>query len=162
MSGSAHPKVALHLADVLHAERRLVGELIAILLQQRDAVAADDLAAVDRASHALQRSLFTLADARRRRRVIGEMLGANDANLPRLEALLGDQMTAEVDDARSQLVALAGALAREVETNRRILRQALVANDRHVATLVAIPETVAYRAPAALRTAAGSLIDFRG
>ena len=158
----AQPKIAAHLADVLHAERRLVGELIAILLEQRDAVSADDLAAVDRASHALQRSLFTLADARRRRRGIGEMLGAADASLPRLEALLGDHMTPEVDDARAQLVAVAGALAREVETNRRILRQALIANDQHVATLTAPAEVIAYRAKPAARRATGSLIDTRG
>jgi hypothetical protein len=60
------------------------------------------------------------------------------------------------------MVAVAGALAREVETNRRILRQALVANDHHVAMLTPVPEIIAYRPPAALRSVAGSLIDCRG
>jgi FlgN protein len=158
MTGALAPSIA-HLPaptaasaailDVLATEIRLVEELTGIVARQRDAVSADDLEAVDRTSYAIQRVLFTLNEARRRRHAIGQMLGAGDVAIGDLEDLLGDGMNDAIRDARASLRSAARRLSNEITVNRRILRLALDANDAYAARLTGAPAAVVYRDGAA-------------
>ncbi len=149
---------AIH--DVLATERRLVEELTAIVTRQRSAIGADDLETVDRTSHAMQRVLFTLHEARHRRRSIGRLLGGSDIPIGDIEDFLGDRMTDDVRSARVALRASARRLAAEVEVTRRVLRTALATNDAHAARLTgAVPALTYGDAPAAGAGRSGLLVN---
>lgn len=144
-AGLPAPAAAAAILDVLVTERRLVEELTGIVARQRDAVGADDLEGVDHTSYAMQRVLFTLNEARRRRRSIGQMLGAHDVAIADLEDVLGDGMNDAIREARSGLRTAACRLSDEIAVNRRILRLALDANDAHAARLTGAPSATVYR-----------------
>jgi hypothetical protein len=128
------------LLDALRSERRLLDELAATMLRQRAAVAADDLPAVDDSVFATHRILATLGQARVRRRQINRLLaGLEELPARDLDAVLGAQMTDDIRAARAELQASAGALAREVEVNRRVLRDALQTGDAHARVLAGAP-----------------------
>ena len=130
------------LTDALGSEWRLLQDLIAIMRRQREAVARDDLQAVDESVYATQRVLLTLGEARRRRRSLNRLMGeAEDAGLRRLDDVLGEQMTDALRAARDGLIAAALELSKEVEINRRVLRQALAAGDDYVRALYGASET---------------------
>jgi FlgN protein len=129
------------LTDALSSEWRLLQDLIAIMRRQREAVARDDLQAVDESVYATQRVLLTLGEARRRRRSLNRLMGeAEDAGLRRLDDVLGEQMTDALRAVRDGLIAAALELSKEVEINRRVLRQALAAGDDYVRALYGAPE----------------------
>ena len=132
------------LTDALGSEWRLLQDLIAIMRRQREAVARDDLQGVDESVYATQRVLLTLGEARRRRRSLNRLMGeAEDAGLRRLDEMLGEQMTDALRAARDGLMAAALELSKEVEINRRVLRQALAAGDDYVRALYGAPEAKA-------------------
>jgi len=127
--GPAGARLLAALADALQSERRLVEELTALILRQRASVAADDLQGVDDSVFGVQRVLFTLSEARRRRRTINAHLGhGEDITLNELLAALGSFASDELFVARDQLQHAARALAREVAINKQVLREALTAN----------------------------------
>lgn len=131
---------ALH--DALISERKLLDELIAQMRRQRAAVSTDDIQGVDDTTFSTHRVLATLGQARQRRRQINVLLGGNeDCKLSDLEEQLGDQFDARMREARQRLQQAADLLAREVGMNRKLLREALSANDQHVRTLVGAPST---------------------
>jgi flagellar biosynthesis/type III secretory pathway chaperone len=153
------------LTDVIRSESRLLRELLAVMQRQRDAVAADDLQAVEESVYATHRVLHTLNEARRRRRAINRALGESD-DLPirDLDGVLGVRMSDELRRARDELELLARALSNEVDVNRRVLRQALAAGDEYVRTLYGAAEPrVSYRAGSqaqdADRPAGGLLVN---
>jgi hypothetical protein len=114
------------LADALRSEYRLLDELVAVLQRQRCAVADEDLQTVEESVYSTHRVLNTLSEARRRRRSLNRLLGESDDLSTRgLEHALGARMTDELRAARDQLEAMAHVLSREVEVNRRVLREAL-------------------------------------
>ncbi|MCC6316099.1 MAG: flagellar export chaperone FlgN [Gemmatimonadaceae bacterium] len=124
------------LTDALRSERRLIDELVTAMHQQREAVAADDLASIDDSVFAVQRILLTLGEARKRRRTLNERLGQpGDLPLRDLIAALGPSATEELRVARDDLQVAAQRLARDVATNRQILREALATGEETVRSL---------------------------
>ena len=126
------------LLDSLRSEARLVEELAATMRRQRAAVAADDLQGVDDSVFATHRILATLGQARQRRRQLNRLLGADEEiAVHRLDELLGSQMTEPLRVARDGLQTAAQALAREVDVNRRVLRDAIASGESYVRALCA-------------------------
>jgi hypothetical protein len=124
------------LLDSLRSETRLVEELAATMRRQRAAVAADDLQGVDDSVFATHRILATLGQARQRRRQLNRLLGADEEiSVHRLDELLGVQMTDALRSARDGLQASAQGLAREVDVNRRVLRDAIASGESYVRAL---------------------------
>lgn len=128
------------LADALGSERRLLDELVLAMHQQREAVAADDLAAIDDSVFAVQRILLTLGEARKRRRTLNVRLGqAEDLPLRELLERLGPHATDALRIARDELQRAAQRLARDVATNRQLLREALASSEEMVRALAGVP-----------------------
>ena len=148
----SHSAAALDaLLDALRSERKLLDELAATMRRQRAAVGVDDLQAVDDSVFATHRILATLGQARVRRRQINRLLaGSDDLPARELDEILGAQMTDAMRSARDELQASASALSREVDVNRRVLRDALSTGEQHARVLVGAP---------ADRAAGGVLID---
>ena len=133
----ASPATLDALLDALRSERRLLEELAATMRRQRAAVGTDDLQSVDDSVFATHRILATLGQARVRRRQLNRLIaGVDDLPARDLERVLGDRMTDELRDARTELQTSAGALAREVDVNRRVLRDALKHGDAQTRLLV--------------------------
>ncbi len=128
------------LTDALTSERRLIEELVVAMHNQREAVAADDLAAIDDSVFAVQRILLTLGEARKRRRTLNARLGQPE-DLPLREILerLGPHATDTLRIARDELQRSAQRLARDVATNRQLLREALATSEEMVRTLAGVP-----------------------
>jgi hypothetical protein len=125
------------LLDALRSERRLLDELAATMRRQRTAVGADDLQAVDDSVFATHRILATLGQARVRRRQLNRLLaGVEELPARELDRVLGERMTDDLRGARDELQASAGTLAREVDVNRRVLRDALKTGDAQTRLLV--------------------------
>lgn len=162
----ATPSMLNALADAITTETRLLDELAQIMQRQRAAVAQDDIDQVDDSVYATHRVLLTLGEARRRRRSLNRLISDNDELAIReLEALLGGALPAALQQARVALRTSAETLTREVDTNRRVLRQAITAGDAYVRTLLGVeaPVASAYgRAPAPEPRAGGLLVDRRG
>ena len=124
------------LLDSLRSESRLIDELAATMRRPRAAVATDDLQGVDDSVFATHRILATLGQARLRRRAVNRLVvGVEELPVRMLEQVLGGQMTDAMRDARDGLQESAGVLSREVEINRRVLREALAAGDAHARVL---------------------------
>ena len=138
------PPAALDaLLDALRSERRLLDELVEIMRRQRSAVGTDDLQAVDDSVFATHRILATLGQARVRRRQINRLLvGVEELPARELDEALGEQMDDTLRGARDELQASAGVLAREVDVNRRLLRDALAGGDAQARALAGIPAAV--------------------
>lgn len=138
---TSFPPAALDaLANALSAERALINDLIDVMLRQRSAVGADDLQGVDDSVFATHRLLLTLGEARKRRRGINSVLGwREDAGVKQLDELLGAAMPARIRTERDELQAAARRLSREIEINRRILREALANNEAFVRAMRGAP-----------------------
>lgn len=131
-----HAVGAESVTDALRAERRQLDELVAIMRRQRAAVAADDLQGTNDSVFATHRVLLTLGEARRRRQTINRLLGGReDIGIRGLEEAMEDRMTDDLHDAFRALHETALTLARELEINRRVLREALASSDEYVRTL---------------------------
>jgi hypothetical protein len=129
------------LTNVIRSELRLLEELMAIIQRQRQAVAGDNLQLVEDCVYATHRVLHTLKEARRRRPAVNRMLGeSDDLSIHELDNVLGIRMSGELRKSRDELEMLARALSREVEVNRRVLRQALTAADGAAGALYGTPE----------------------
>jgi hypothetical protein len=135
--GGPHaPAVLDALLDSLRSERKLVEDLAATMRRQRTAVGSDDLQTVDDTVFATHRILATLGQARLRRRQLSRLLaGADEFPMRDLEDVVGPQMTDALRGARDDLQASAAALAREVDVNRRVLRDALSHGEAHARVL---------------------------
>lgn len=136
---SQWPPLVHGLADALQSERRLIDDLIAIMRQQREAVSVDNLQGVDDTVFAVQRVLLTLAEARKRRRSINVRLGQpEDMALRDLLEAMGPYATDDLRASREALQGSARTLAREVSTNRQVLREALTTGEDLVRTLAGV------------------------
>jgi phosphate uptake regulator len=139
ISPAQWPALLSSLADALVSERRLIDELIAIMQKQRESLAADDLQGVDDSVFSVQRVLHTLAEARKRRRSLNVRLGhPEDLSLRDLLESMGPYATDELRASREALQLSARNLAREVSTNRQILREALTTGEDLVRTLAGV------------------------
>jgi len=136
---SQWPPLVSGLADALASERRLIDELIQIMRQQREAVSADNLQGVDDSVFAVQRVLLTLGEARKRRRALNARLGQpEDIGLRDLLEAMGPYATDDLRASREALQGSARTLAREVSTNRQVLREALTTGEELVRTLAGV------------------------
>ena len=146
------------LYDALFSERRLLDDLITQMRRQRAAIGIDDIQGVDDSTFATHRILATLGQARQRRRQLNVLLGGSeDCSLRELEQQLGDQIDGRLREARARLQQAADVLAREVGMNRKLLREALSANDQYVRTLVGSPSTAStYALEGAVPASAGA------
>ena len=136
---SQWPPLVNGLADALQSERRLIDELIAIMRQQREAVSVDNLQGVDDSVFAVQRVLLTLGEARKRRRALNARLGQpEDIALRDLLEAMGPYATDDLRASREALQGSARTLAREVSTNRQVLREALTTGEEMVRTLAGV------------------------
>ena len=153
------------LVDAHHAERRLLDELVAIMRRQRSAVAGDDLQGVDDSVFATHRVLVTLGEARRRRRALNNALaGTDEVDARTLADVFGGHVPMALQEAREALRGVATALAKEVDVNRRVLREALASGDEHMRRLCGAAESRPDYAPAAASpapTSGGLLLDRR-
>lgn len=127
------------LLDALRTETRLLDSLLAVLRQQRTGVAQDDLQAVDEAIYSAQRILLTLAEARRHRRSLMQLMGgADDVSLDDLERALGPLMDDDVRRARDDLTSAARGLAADLDINRRVLQSAIRTGETYVKALYGV------------------------
>lgn len=131
------PSTVTSLVDALRTEARLLGDLAGIMRRQRESVAHDDLDGVDDSVFSTHRVLVTLQEARRRRRTLNHVLGeSDDLSVVALEEFFNGDLPPLVADAAEALRGSALALQQEVSVNRRVLREAISAGDRHVQMLV--------------------------
>lgn len=137
-AGGPHAPTTLDaLLDSMRSERKLLEDLAATMRRQRTAVGVDDLQTVDDTVFATHRILATLGQARLRRRQISRILaGVDEIPLRELEDVIGPQMSDPLRGARDELQASAQALSREVDVNRRVLRDALAHGESHARVLV--------------------------
>lgn len=148
------------LGDALHSEARLLADLIAIMRRQRDAVARDDLDAVDDSVFATHRVLVTLGEARRRRRSLNHMLGeGDDLSLSGIEDFFVGEAPEAVREAVAVVTREARLLQREVEVNRRVLRGAIDSADQYVRAMCGVAATPASGYPAAA-VAGGAAVTY--
>ena len=139
-SSALSPAAIDALTDALSAERKLISELTDVMLRQRNAVGADDLQGVDDSVFATHRLLLTLGEARKRRRGINTLLGwSEDAGVKQLDELLGAAMSPRLRSERDDLQTAARHLSREIEINRRVLREALANNEAFVRVMCGAP-----------------------
>lgn len=145
------------LTNAVTSEVRLLEDLIGIMRRQRKAVAGDDLQGVDDSVFATHRVLVTLAEARRRRRSLNQLVGGNeDLPLRNIEELLGERMTEDLHLAREGLHAAALTLSQEVEANRHLLREALASGTDYVRAIYGSNEPPTSYAPSTQRSEADS------
>jgi flagellar biosynthesis/type III secretory pathway chaperone len=128
------PPAALEaLTEALASEHKLIDELTTVMLRQREAVSVDDLQAVDDSVFATHRLLLNLGEARKRRRSINKMLGyTEELGVRQLGEVLGAQMTPRLHTERDELQDAARRLSKEIDINRRILREALANSESFV------------------------------
>ena len=93
-------------------------------------MARDDLVVVDETVYSAQRVFRTLAEARRQRRALLEILGVDrEVNLNLLEELLGSRMTLDLRLASEELLETARRLSGELNVNKKILQGAIASGD---------------------------------
>jgi hypothetical protein len=159
------PHAALDaLCNALTAEKVLIDELIEVVLRQRAAVAVDDLQAVDDTVFATHRLLLTLGEARKQRRSINQLLGCSeDTGVKQLADALGPWMTPQLRTERDALQDAARRLSREIEINRRVLREALANSESFVRAMHGAPVEAAqqgYGAPTPAAYSRGGVAAF--
>lgn len=144
------------LTEALVSERSLLDDLVAVMLRQRQAVREDDLDAIENGVFTTHRLLTTLGEARKRRRMLVQMLAGSDGvGIEGLEKALGMRMSPALAEALDSIRATATTLSREVAINRQLLREALEASDAYVRMLYT-PDTAASYPAEIRRTDAGS------
>ncbi len=134
-TASASPSLATldTLSAALAAETRLVNDLTAVVLQQRTAIANDDIQVVDDTVFTTHRLLLTLEQARTRRRTLYRLLGYDeDVTVLNLEEIFGSRMTPELRAERATLQQAAERLSREIGINRGILQETLAQGDAYI------------------------------
>ena len=128
--GRNRPTDVRALARALDGEAKLLTDLLGVLERQRDAVAKDDLDAVDTTVFDAQRILLSLGQARRRRRsLLGLAAGNEGLPLRELPRLLGETMDMELASAIDRVTGIADRVQRQMALNRQILDGAIRTGD---------------------------------
>ena len=150
------------LIESLNDEARMLDTMANIMRAQRDAVARDDIDAVDQSVFATHRLLVNLGEARRRRRQINVLLGeTEDLSVASISDFFGGTMPAGVDEAATRLADAGRALQREVEINRRVLRHAIESGDRYVRALAGVGTPLGSSTVESRPDIGGALVDRR-
>ncbi|HEY0777725.1 MAG TPA: hypothetical protein VGD56_07140 [Gemmatirosa sp.] len=153
---AAAPAVVTALIEALRTEHRFVDDLAATMRRQRAAVGSDDLETVDDTVFATHRLLATLGQARLRRRQLARLVaGSDDVPIRHIRTRAAAAAATEpgadaLCHACDALLAGAAVLAREVDMNRRVLRDALAGGDAHARALRGLPAIMPGGTPAVL------------
>lgn len=146
------------LIETLDTECRLLGDLAAILSQQRQGVAADNMKEVEDSVFAAHRVMGTLHEAQRRRRLLVELLtGTETTSLADLDGALSPDLAQALHDVRSRIARQARTLAREIRVNKRVLDGAMEQGNRLMKALRGATATALQ--PGAVAEGPGVLID---
>jgi hypothetical protein len=107
-------------------ERRLLDDLVRVLVAQRKGISSDDLDALDESVFAAHRVIRTFGEARQRRRALLQLVGLDmDLPLRDLETVLGANATADLCTARNELLDAASRVAGALSVNRHVVDGAL-------------------------------------
>jgi flagellar biosynthesis/type III secretory pathway chaperone len=134
--GPPDPARCTELAGAFATESRLIRRLTQSVLDQRDAIASNEIAHVEASVFALQRILQTLAQAKVNRRNLLEIVGWADVGLEDLPATAGDAFTAELSVARDELLEAVMHLRRELTLNGEILTTVISGGQEFLRALV--------------------------
>ena len=139
----ATPRSMLELAAALGTEMHNLRHLLETLQLQRTAIAKSDVDAINENIFAMRRLLLTLSEARRYRELVVEKLGAPPDIAPRWgDAHEANRVnappwsSASIQSLRDELQKLAAEVAREVETNRKILFGVIAAGEELIRVIV--------------------------
>lgn len=113
------------LANAMATETRLVRQLTQSVLDQRNAIASNEIEKVESSVFALQRVLQTLAQAKVNRRDLLEVLGWANVGLDELPNIAGEMFTAELSVVRDDLLEAVENLRNELLLNGEILTTVL-------------------------------------
>lgn len=134
----------LELAAALGTEMHNLRHLLETLKLQRTAIAKSDADAINENIFVMRRLLLTLSEARRYRELVVEKLGAPSDIAPTWrDDREGAQLevappwgSASIQRLRAELAELAAEVAREVETNRKILFGVIAAGEELIRVMV--------------------------
>jgi len=144
----------------LKTELALLDDLARGLVDQRSAIAADDTAALEQLVQQLSRTLLTLREARRQRRILVEMV-TGDA-----ESRLGELVTClpeapQVAILCRELQDRAVAANRELAINQTVIRRAIQSGERFLQQLLTAPNLDSYRQQSDPPVSGGLLLNQR-
>jgi hypothetical protein len=144
----------------LKTELALLEDLARGLVEQRSAIAADDTPTLEQLVQQLSRTLLTLREARRQRRILVEMV-TGDAE-SRLGELLGCLPDApEVAALCRELQDRALAANRELVINQTVIRRAIQSGERFLQQLLTAPNLESYRQQSEAPAQGGLLLNQR-
>lgn len=155
----------LELAAALGTEMHNLRHLLETLKLQRTAIAKSDADAINENIFVMRRRLLTLSEARRYRELVVEKLGAprdiapmwRDDREGAEREVAPPWGSASIQRLRAELAELAAEVAREVETNRKILLGVIAAGEELIRLMIggAVP-TFGSASVAASGVASGS------
>ncbi len=157
------------LVRALGDEHAVLEDLVATLERQRQAVARDDIDAVNDSVFAAHRLLSAYREARSRRRsAVIVACGGGEGSIEDLPAALGHRFTESERQATEELRIAAKRLVAAVDQNRRLLQAAMSSGDAFFRLLTGVgpntppqgyaPPNRAIPAP----SAGPRLVDLRG
>ena len=150
------------LSDALDTERRLLAELVRVLLEQRNGISTNDTEVLDDSVYSAQRVLLTLRQARLRRRSLLHILtGHDEPKLTELEDAF-PEVPSFIVQARDRLSAAAAEVQRQLGINRNAMQGAIGTGDRLIRALAgARQESPLYHrnAESASGSQSGALLD---
>ncbi len=121
------------IASLSHAmkdEAGVMWQLRDAMVRQRAGVATDDNEEIDASVQDLGRTLFTLAEARKRTAsVMSYLTGDEELPLAQLELHLGTPLPLGLETARAEIRLAAQSVAHEAAINRTVLQKAREAAD---------------------------------
>ncbi len=154
--------VGAALESGLRTELALLDELARGLVAQREAIAADDTVALEQLVQQLSRTLLTLREARRQRRILVEMVTGNP------DSRLGELLDGLPSGAGSGVAPLCRALQdrailanRELTINQTVIRRAIQSGERFLHQLLTAPNPDVYRNQSQTELPGGMLLNQR-
>ena len=144
-----HPCVKPHqtgagarsLGAALERETKLLGDLLQVLTKHREALASDDLTTIDDTIFSVQRILRTLAEARKKRRTLLEIMGIDpETPMDELEDSLNPSAAPELREAVQAFRAIALELTNELEINQKVLNCAFESRKTFIEALGGGPD----------------------
>ncbi|HET7553692.1 MAG TPA: flagellar export chaperone FlgN [Gemmatimonadaceae bacterium] len=142
-ASDAMPRSKLELAIALGTEMHNLRRLLDTLQLQRTAIAKSDVDSIDANIFVMRRLLLTLSEARRYRQLVVEKLGAPPGIAPRWSDLHEANLLAappsscaSIQSLHDELQQLAAEVAREVETNRKVLFGVIAAGEELIRVMV--------------------------
>ncbi len=170
-SDAAH-RSTLELAVALGTEMHNLRHLLETLKLQRTAIAKSDVDAINENIFVMRRLLLTLSEARRYRQLVVQQLGAPPDMAPsrgNSHAAAENEVappwgSASIQQLRDELSELAAEVAREVETNRKILFGVVAAGEELIRLIVsgAVPTFTGGRVAASTVASGGAGRPARG